>query len=266
MPATPRAIATTLAALAAALPVATASAGVITLDLNPALIATTGDTVLDARYRLSNTNWDSMLAKSSSISTSTIVSTGSLGNHNQLNNAAWDFTLGYAPSSGWSFALTHAGGGAPTSTSSTLTWSAPHGADATSPFRSFNALELFSVVGTLPASLQSAFASATNLAFSAPGHTLTGSLADVTSTGGLTRQWIYADFDLASTPFSLTGRLQHGFVYAPGNTSTSNLDERIKFDVKATTISLIPTPGAAALFGVGALTALRRRRSPIAHR
>lgn len=233
-----------------------AGAGVITLDMPDAQIASTSGNVLDARYRISNNNWDQLIAKDSNITPDTIVATRNLGNHNALNGALWNFTISYDTVAGWSFNMTHVSGGSPGVTDSTLTWSVPHGPDNTSPFRSYNGLELFAVIGSLPSGITAASMEATGLAFSSAGNTIVGSLGDVSSTGGLVRKWIYADFDLASTNWSLTGQLKGAFVGSTG----SNLDERIKFDVKATTITVVPTPAAAAILGLAGLATARRRR------
>jgi uncharacterized protein YhjY with autotransporter beta-barrel domain len=231
-----------------------AMAGTVTLNVPSANIASASNTVLDARYRLSNTNFDHMLAKSSDISGATIVQSRNTGTHNNLNGAIFDFALSYTPVAGWTFTKTHVSGGSPAVTSSTLTFNAPFNGD--SPFRSFNGFELFAVVGSLPSGVTAATASAYDLTFSAPGHSVIGTLADVTSTGGLVNSWIYADFDLSTTSFTLAGKLRHSFVGSTG----SNMDERVKFDIKAATVTLVPTPGAA--FGVAllGLAAARRRR------
>lgn len=243
-----------LTAFAVSVAAGSASAGVVTLGVPESMIASSSNTVLNARYRLSNTNFDHMLAKSSSISASTIVQSRNTGTHNNLNGAIFDFSLLYSPAAGWTFTKTHVSGDATSTTSSALAFSTPFNGD--SPFRSFNGFELFSVVGSLPSGVSGATASAYDLTFSAPGHTVVGTLGDVTSTGGLVNTWIHADFDLSTTSFTLAGKLRHSFV----GTTGSNMDERVKFDIKAATVTLIPTPGAAAGVALLGLVAARRRR------
>jgi hypothetical protein len=239
---------------------ASAHAGTVTLGVPDPQVSSLAGTVMDARYRISNTNWDHMISTSSSVSVSTLVQTANRGNHDQLNGAAWDFTLDYSPVTGWSFVLNHAGGGSPNATTSSVAWSAPF--NSVSPFRSFNGFELFAVTNvTGLANIASGLVTVENLAFSAPGHTVVGSLGDLVTSNGLVRNVISADFDLSTTAWTLSGRVRASYVYANGaSTPGSNLDERLKFDIKATTVTLIPTPGAAAALALGLLAAGRRRR------
>jgi hypothetical protein len=230
------------------------AAGTITLDYPEANIASFSGGVMDARYRVSNTNWDQIIATDSNITPSVIVQQANFGTHNQLNGATWDFSISYSPANGWAYRLGLVSGGSPNTSSSTLVWNAPF--NGTAFDRSFNALEMFAVIGGLPAGISSMSMAATGLTFSSPGNTIVGTLPNVISTGGLVRTWVYSDSDLASTAWTLSGRLVGSFV---GSTS-SNLDERIKFDVKGTTVTLIPTPAASAMLGMGALFSARRRR------
>jgi hypothetical protein len=232
-----------------------AAAATITLNYPAANIASSSGTVMDARYRVSNTNWDQMIASDSNISPSVIVQQANLGTHNQLNGALWNFSIGYAPTSGWTYTLALDSGGNPSATTSTLVWNTPF--NGASPTRSFNALELFAVVGSLPGGVSSMSMQVTGMTFVSPGNTVIGTLPDLTTTGGLVRQWVYSDSDLSATSWTLAGQLRGAFV----GTTGSNLDERIKFDVKATTVTLVPSPGAATLLGLSGLLAARRRRA-----
>ncbi len=245
---------TSIAAIAALAMSASAAAGTVTLNYPDAQIASAIG-VMDARYRISNTNWDQIIASDPNISGATIVQQANLGNHTALNGVLWDFGINYSPVAGWAFTLTKVSGGGSVTSPSTVQWTSPFNG---TPFdRSYNGLEMFAVVGSLPSGITAMSMEATNLVFSAPGHTVNGSLNDLVTTNGLIRQWVYADFDLATTAWSLTGQLKGSFV---GSTS-SNLDERIKFDVKAAAITVVPAPGAAALIVLGGLVGLRRRRA-----
>ncbi|MBL0928208.1 MAG: hypothetical protein IBJ11_11255 [Phycisphaerales bacterium] len=250
-----------VAALAAAVVGVPAWAGTVALNVDESQIAGVGEAVVDARYRVSNTNWDQMISTSSNVSVSTLVQTANLGNHDQVNGALWDFSVSYSPVNGWAFQMTLVSGGSPSVPSSTVSWSAPF--NGVSPFRSFNGLELFVVAGpSFPSNVASGVASATDLTFSAPGHSVTGSLANLVSSNGLIRQFVYADFDLSTTSWTLSGRLRHSFQYVQGQSSPGgNLDERLKFDLKAASVTLVPAPGGVALAaGVGVLAGRRRRR------
>lgn len=231
-----------------------ARAGTITLNFDPNLVAGTAGNVMDARYRFSNTNWDQVISTSANVSGSTIVQQANLGNHNQLNGTAWDFSLSYSAAGGWTYTLSNPNGGSPIVTSSTLSWNSTFNGAAFD--RSYNSLELFAVIGSLPSGVTAASMAATDLSFTSAGNTVVGSLSDIVSTSGLVRSWIYADFDLATTSWTLSGKLRGDFTGSTG----SNLDERIKFDVKAGTITVVPSPGSVALLGLGALVATRRRR------
>jgi hypothetical protein len=248
-------------ALCALATASTASAGAI-VNLNPSTagLTVTSD-VMDARYRLSNTNWDQMISTSSNVSGSTLVQTSNLGNHDQLNGRAYDFSLGFDPVGGWTWAFTPVTSGSP----STLMWSAPF--NGANPNRPFNGLELFVVAANMnAANIASGTAAATNLAFSSAAATTTGSLADLVSTwtgpntGGLQLQFITSDTDMSTFAWTLTGRVALSFSYQPGATTPGgNLDERLKFDIKAAQI--VPAPGFVSLAGVAGIAAVRRRRA-----
>lgn len=68
-------------------------------QFNPTAVA------MNSRYRISQTNWDEMIATSAVISTSTIVEQKQLGNAATLNNRAWDFSVNYVAGSGYNFTL-----------------------------------------------------------------------------------------------------------------------------------------------------------------
>jgi hypothetical protein len=251
----------TFFALSALATASTASAGAI-VNLNPSTAGLTVATdVMDARYRLSNTNWDQMISTSSNVSVSTLVQTANLGNHDALNAVAFNFSLGFDPSAGWAWTLAPVGGGP----ASTLNWTVPF--NGASPFRSFNGLELFVVAANMnPANIASGTAAATNMAFSSAAATTTGSLVDLVSTwtgpntGGLQLQFITSDTDMSTFAWTLTGRVALSFTYQPGtNNPGGNLDERLKFDIKAAQI--VPAPGFVSLAGVAGIAALRRRRA-----
>ncbi len=232
------------------------------ISLNDSLSGyTNAGTVMDARYRVSNTNWDQMIATSSNVSASTLVQTANLGNHNQVNGVLFDFALDFSPASGWSFTLTPDAGGA----ASTVSWSTPF--NGASPLRPFNALELFVVTGDMnPVNIASGSAAVTNLSFSSSSATTTGSLVDLvsnwigTGTGGLVRQYLLSDSDMSAFAWTLSGQVRLSFTYQQGQTSPGgNLDERLKFDIKA--FEAVPSPGATGAAAVVGAAAARRKRN-----
>lgn len=254
-----------LAALCGLCVSSSALGGVVQLNANTSQY-TFGDTVALARYRVSNTNWDQIVATSSSISTSTIVQQANLGNNGQLNNAAWDFNLSFVQGVGYSWTLQRVGG----STVSTVRWEAPH--NGISPLRPVNAIRFYAEAGsTMPGGIATAQLAATNLAFTAAGFTNTGSLVnlidnwdDVGPNDGqdpdLPLQSIIADGDLTSTNWSFTGRVLASWTLLPGFTAPQgNLDERLKLDIKMSTA--VPAPGGLAAMGLIVGLASRRRRA-----
>lgn len=207
--------------------------------------------VVDARYRLSNTNWDHALSTSSNVTPTTLASTANIGNNSSLNNVTWDFALAFSPVNGWTYSLSNG------TTSHVRTWSAPF--NGVGPFRSFNALEIF-VVATNPNATvyQSVTARATEMTFTSAQATTTGSLVDLVSvSAGLVRQFVISDTDLSTIAWSLQGKVNLAYVLNAGQTA-GNLDERLKFDIKGE--NAVPGPAGLALLAAAGLGAGRRRR------
>lgn len=247
--------------LAAASCTPAALGSTVLLNADPSAIGS-GSTVANFRYRVSNTNWDQSIANSSNIRSSSIVERRGIGNHNQLNNAAFDFSLSYVAGTGYTLRLQHGGGGAPTKTDSLLSWTAPHG--GISPLRSFRTIEISATAAQLPGNIESGSFSVTNLAFAGAGLTNAGALSDMlaSSTGAtFLQQYISSTTDLSTFNWTLTGRVVASFVYKPGFTSPGgSLDERLRLNIKTSDAGLIPSPGAAAVLALAGLAALRRRR------
>jgi len=230
-----------------------ATAGVI---LNPGFSVTSTGTTSVARYRVSNTNWDTFIGSSQTVSNSTIVQSANLGNQNALNSTLWDFAYSYTSGVGFTWTLSRAG------TTSTMSWTAPT-ANGANPTAAFNAISIGIIAGSsMPSGVTSASANATDLAFSFTGigAPVTGSLRNLSSTWtpsgstGRDRIMIYSDADLSTTSWSLTGKVQ--FAYA--GTAGGSMDERLKLDVA--TMAAIPQPAGALAFGAIACLGLRRTR------
>jgi hypothetical protein len=239
-----------------------ASAGVVaTLNANPANY-TFSETRGLVRYRVSQTNWDQIIATSSNITPSTIVQQANLGNNNQLQGTPFNFNLTHTVGVGYSWTLTNT----ITNAVSTVNWTAPH--NGSSPTQPVNAIRFYTQAGgTLPGGVASASFSATNLAFT--GATTVGSLVNLsqswvanTTNGEPPSQLIVADGDLTTFSWSFTGTVVANWTYLPGFTAPQgNLDERLKLDIKLTNATLIPAPGAGLALVMGGLVAARRRRS-----
>jgi len=229
---------------------------------------------MNSRYRISQTNWDQMLATSTVISASTIVEQKQLGNAATLNNRAWDFSMNYVAGSGYRFTLTDTSLPPLGSSPSTVSWTAPFGSPSISPTRSYNAIELFAQAqNNLQSGVTGLSISVGNLAFSGgPGVSTTGALVGMSDThllspgpGGAdyAQQWLLADADLSLFSWVLSGRVQAQFT----GTVPSNFDERLKFDIKTVQVSPVPLPPAMALMlaGLGALGWVGRRRAAAMH-
>ena len=232
-----------------------ALAGMVHLNPDAAAVAKTPDsTVAAMRYRVSNTNWDQMIATGSDVGYGTIVQNSNIGNHSALNGATWDFTVAYTPFGGFAFTLQRPG------TSSTVSWAAP--AFGLSPTRSYNALHLQVETGAnMPGNIAAASVAVSDLAFVGTRMDSAGTLRPLSaawSNSGPSEpaapeareQWIVATDDLAETSWTLTGKVTASFAYRPGFSQPGgNLDERLKFDVRALSANVIavPEPGSVLL-------------------
>jgi len=228
---------------------------------------------MDSRYRISQTNWDQMIATSTVISGSTIVQQKFLGDAATLNNRAWDFSVNYVAGSGYSFTLTDTTVPPLISSPSTVSWTAPFGSPSISPTRSYNAIELFAQAqNNLQTGVTGLSISLNNLVFSGgPGLSTSGALVSMSDThllspgpGGAdyAQQWLVADGDLSLFNWAITGQVQAQFT----GTVPNNFDERLKFDIKTVQVSPVPLPPALALMlaGLGALGWVGRRRAAAA--
>jgi len=219
----------------------TSALATVYLNTPSGVIAQTGNTTMDARYRLSNTNWDQMIADDSNVTYGTIVQTNNMGNQAGLNGLTWDFSMAYVAGSGFTFDLSRSGG---------PTWTVAYTLPATgflSPTRNFNVIEMYlkSRSGTGWAT----YGNVTNLAFS--GAPTSGTLVDmvgITPPNDNDNEYLFSDTDLSLTNWTLSGQVQLGFTGTP-----PNLDERIALDFKTYTGTMVPEPTSLILLGLGVI-------------
>lgn len=232
----------------------------VALNYPAPLIGGTNVVAGQFRYRISNTNFDHSIANGSVIPPAVWVASRNLGTHNDLNGAAWDFTLDYVAGVGYTFTLIYAGGGSPGVASSVLSWTSP--VNGIPPTLSFNALELYAQVQNSSTSYSGATIDVTGITFSGPGLSIDpvyNSLRDLhddktiaPGPGGndLDQEWIKADVDLSLYSWTLSGRVVATF---SGYTS-GNIDERIKFNIKTADVTPPVVPVASATWsGIKAL-------------
>lgn len=232
-----------------------AAGATVTLDPAPDLVGPMLSEGADVRYRISNTNWDQVIATSPYVGYETIVQNRNLGNHNQLNEAVWDFTFSYTAGAGYTFVLTHVSGGSPPVTASTVNWTSDF--NTVSPLTSYNAIEMYAQAGSsMPSGISAAHVTVTDLAFSGTGLMTVGTLRslydlwddvpplDDGQDPDLDLQWILADTDLSVFDWALTGRVVAGFT----GTAGGNIDERLKFNIKVAQLGpVVAVPADDAL-------------------
>lgn len=235
-----------------------ALAGIITLNAPAPLPANQGDTVMDARYRLSQTNWDQVIATSSNVTYGTIVETKNLGTANVLNGIEWSLQMQYTAGSGYVFTLSREGAVPPPNVS-VVQWTAPYVYEQNPPvsqLRNFNSIHLY-CAAYAKNGITSAQFDVTNLTFSGTGMTTSGSFVDMHAylpPGQLVDQWLLADTDLSLIDWTLTAKVKGTFEGTPPN----NYDEQLKFDIKTKWVT--PEPMTMSLMALGGLLGLRRNR------
>ncbi len=247
--------------LAASAASTSASAATITAIPQSSLILT--DSVFQAKYRLSNTNFDQTIDDGSGTSgsgaTKTFLERG-IGNNSQLSAVVFDFTIEHLAGEGFLFTMTRNGVVNPTvhsigwgtfSSATPATVASAMG-NGSRPGDAFNIFHI--TARATNGNITGESMEYRNLAFI--GLTPVGLLSGQTASEGTVRdQWLVSTSDLSQIDWKVTGQLI-------GTRSGSGGDETVKFEFSAKQGSVVPEPSTwamMALAGVAGLMAYRRR-------
>lgn len=240
--------------------------GMIFINSAQAQVSSVTGTVAQAKYRLSNTNWDQSLDRGTGTSSGNFISLG-LGNNAQLSTRTYEFSLENRPGQGLVFTMTDQ----TTLASSVLSWgvfstatggtSVPTIASQSVP-TNFNSLWIEARSTRTGSSL-----SFSGLSFAGSGLTLAdGSFAAAVinpSVGGpgnapgVYTQRLVSDTNLGAQAWTFRG------LVSASRDSTSSSDESVKFTVGAQQVvaTFVPSAGTGAGLALAAgLLAARRRR------
>jgi hypothetical protein len=235
---------------------------------SPLVIVESTDTVANAKYRLSNNNFDLSIDNSPSTFTPADQVTAGLGNRATLSGRTFDFVLQHVAGEGIIFSATDSG-----SIGATVSWgtfgTTPGGNNEAAlngilPPTEFNSL----LIGARASQVVDAGSSSfeyENLAFSGSGLSIVDGAftsGTVTPTSGdplgFSFQRLFADVNLADFDWTLTGTIT-GTKFGNGG------DETVRFNVgfQQVEASVVPEPSTLAMAGLGILAAggfgVRRR-------
>jgi len=256
-------------------------------DLNQALTAPgpLGAASASARYRLSQTNWDSSLSNRGDTSVNGNYPSANMSTVDQLNNKFFTFSLKNIVGQGFIWSLTDnntmvntvmawGSGFSPPIVNSKPTINGPNGSGAlTTPTAPFNSISIRSAAGATgtPSNscgltgVESCFSIST-ISFSAPGFSKAGGswvdskVSTVTGSPGTAQfQQLYSDKDLSTFNWELTGTLQ---AYKGAN----GCEECVRLDIATRNVSFstptpIPAPAPGPLPVLGAAMAFGWSRS-----
>jgi hypothetical protein len=214
--------------------------------------------VVGAKYRLSNTNFDQSLDNGLGTTTfgagkNTFVQ-AQLGTVSQLNSRTYDFALSHVAGSGFTFTLVHG------QSVSSLVWDqlVPLYIDANNtvlPGASFNSLylEMRTTSNTSAGTLCNLAFSGATVSGSFVNESITNTIAGNGGTVGFSKQRLVSDTDLSTFDWTLTGS-----IYL--SKSVTGGDEATKFTIIGQNVEAVPEPGTMAALGLGAAFLARRRR------
>lgn len=240
-----------------------AEAGSVYINSPNVTIDATLDTAGNAKYRLSNLNFDQSIDNGNTPVTAPDQVTAALGNVAFLSGRQFAFTLSHTAGEGFVFNMTDGAGA-----DKTVSWGTfavpPPGTNAPTlnglaPGAPFNALLLEAVASRAHSSM-----SFSDLSFSGTGLTIvdgafvSGTVSPTSTPPNNFTQVLYADVDLASFDWMLSGKVT-------GVRDGSGGDETVKFVIsqKLVSASVVPEPASVAMaatgLGVGLVLAIRRR-------
>ncbi|MEE4184870.1 MAG: VPLPA-CTERM sorting domain-containing protein [Gammaproteobacteria bacterium] len=240
------------------------------------------DTVAEARYRISNTNWDQMLGTGAAKPTARDMTTAGLGTAGELNGMQWDFKISYESGDdgarGFTFSMAQGDyrraidPGYPVARAaavsqpyvSTLLFDAKHPLTDSGPLGAFNAINFETRAGALRDEMSKAMLEVTKVNFYAGKETT--ALKDLSAFSSSRNNewssyWTTSNKDLSSFDWTVSGIVQGRFACADGSTRCLS-DESLKLNMRFAQVDTVPVPAAVWLFGfaLGAL-ALQRRRN-----
>lgn len=235
-----------------------AQAATVMLGVDDSVVTILGKTA-EARYRLSQTNWDQTIFNGTNFDANNIVS-NHLGNAMSLDGKTWIFSLvferGDSGARGLTFNLTDAATGME---AYELVYDTANPINGQTPLSPFNGIKIETRAGALRDSTSTAALNVSNLTF---GTTIpvTGSLPttiDVYSPPTAAENWsswLIADTNLGDLDWFVIGTVTGQFDCTTGGADCLR-DESIKLNFKLADVSLapVPIPAAAWLFASGLL-------------
>ena len=229
------------------------------LDFRP--VSDSGTTVVGAKFKSDNTNWDLSLGNTGSTATSANFIQAGIGNNAFISARTYSFALEHKVGEGFIWSVTDKASLAKT----TLSWgtfgTAPGGTNAATlnglaPDRSFNALRIENrATGNGSQNIFSnlSFTSAATFNGSFFNGTIdpsTGYNAFATPTNGFSIQWLVSDTDLSTYDWTFGGDIQ----LVGGN------NEALRMDIHGRSLQAVPEPGTMAALGLGIAAFLKRKR------
>jgi len=257
-----------IAAAAASITVASglAPAGTYWINAPLAPFNEIGGSSAQAKFRLSNTNWDQSVDHGNGTNPGQFIQ-GALGNNAQLSARTYDFRFEHVAGEGFIFTMTDVTNPQTPGSPSILSWgsfSSPVGGATASqlngfaPGAAFNGLLIEARAGRAGSAM-----TWSDLSFVAGGLNLadgawTNGSVDPSTSGpddapGFHRQRLVADTDLSQVNWVFSARVQGV------RDSSAGGDETVRFVVSAK--NYIPTPGAAGVMALAGLAGVRRRRN-----
>jgi len=224
-------------------------------------VSDSGTTVVGAKFKSDNGNWDFSLANTAGTATSANFIQANIGNNAFISARTFAFALEHKVGEGFIWSVTDKA----SNNKTTLSWgnfsTAPGGTNAATlnsiaPNRSFNALRIenrASSSGSQNIFSNLSFTSGANFNGSFFNGTIdpsTGYNPFGTATNGQSIQWLVSDTDLSSYNWTFGGDVQ----LIGGN------NESLRMDIHGRSLQAVPEPGTMAALGLGLAAFLKRKR------